>query len=193
MASVSAPYGFQPVYHPTGLIRAKVVKDGILSTYGTNIFQGTPVLRATDGTLQAVTANNVDFIGTFAGVTYSPTANARPVFQTNWIAGTTYAAGTMQVFYYEADPELIFSVQADGSLAQTSVGDQANITNFTAGNTTTGISAATLSSSLTGAGVQGQWRIRDIDPAVDNAWGDAFTRVYVSIARSQYYSNKTAI
>lgn len=193
MATVSAPFGFQPVYHPTGLIRAKVITDGIVSGYGQNIFEGTPVLLATDGTLQAVTANNVDFIGTFAGVTFSPTANARPVFQRNWVSGTTYAAGTMQVFYYEADPELLFRVQADGSLAQASVGDQANITNFVAGNAVTGISAATLSSSLAGVGVQGQWRIRALSPDIDNTWGDSFTRVYVSIARSQYYGNKVAI
>jgi hypothetical protein len=194
MSATSAPYGFQPVYHPTGIIRAKALKDGILSTYATNIFQGTPVLIATaTGTLQAVTANNVDFIGVFKGVQYTPTANQRPVYQDNWIAGTSYVAGSLIAYYYEADPELIFSVQADGSVAQAAIGDQANITNFTAGNTTTGLSEATLGSSLVGAGVQGQWRIRDIDPSVGNEWGDAYTKVYVSIARSQYYANKTAI
>jgi hypothetical protein len=44
-----------------------------------------------------------------------------------------------------------------------------------------------------GAGVQGQLRVVDLAPYVDNAWGDAYTTVRVVIANSQFFGAVTAI
>ena len=67
------------------------------------------------------------------------------------------------------------------------------MSNVTAGSTSTGLSAATLSATLAGAGVQAQWRIVGFAGYVDNTPGDAFTIVQVQLARSQYVANKVAI
>jgi hypothetical protein len=78
-------------------------------------------------------------------------------------------------------------------LAQTSIGDQANFSNITAGSTTTGLSAATISSSLVGTSAVGDMRIIGLYNGVDNAWGDAYTTVQVQVSRSQYVATINAI
>jgi ABC-type molybdate transport system substrate-binding protein len=79
----------------------------------------------------------------------------------------------------------VYEIQAAGSLAQTSVGDQADLSNTTAGSTTTGLSQCTLSTSLAGSGSTAQMKIVDLAPYPDNAWGDAYTIVRVQINKSQ--------
>ena len=95
--------------------------------------------------------------------------------------------------YYYSDPNIVYDIQADGSLAQTSVGDQANFSNITDGSTTTGLSQCTISSSLACAGNVGDLRIIGLYNGVDNAWGDAYTVVQVQVSRSQYVATVNAI
>ena len=194
MSATNAPFGFRPAFSPTGLIRPIAVVDGIASGYGTNIFAGNCV-KLNDGRIEAVTAGASDFIGVFAGCSYTP-VGGRPTVSTFFPAQATYVAGSMTAYYYE-DPTIVYEVQADGSLAIGSIGDQADVSNFTAGNTTTGLGGSTLSSSLSGSGSQGQWRIvnlaPDIGPAGVNAWGDAYTVVQVTIGLNQRYVAKDAI
>lgn len=191
MSATSAPFGFKPVYHPNGQIRQEAFADGIASGYGTAIYAGMPVILNTNGTITAGTTN-ADIIGIFAGVQYTPTGGGRPIIQPYWPASATYDAGTCTAYVY-TDPEIYFRVQADGSLALTSRGDQADVSNVSGGSTYTGLSSSTLSATLKGVGVQGQFRVIDLWQSPDNAWGDSFTQVIVQIARHQYISNKTAI
>lgn len=190
MSTTNAPYGFTPIWHPSGEIRARALPNGISAAYSTGILTNQPVLL-NDGVLNPVTAGSSDFIGVFAGCSYTPTGG-RPVWSPQWVASTSFVAGSLIAYYYE-DPAIIYAVQCDGSLAQTSIGDQADISNFTAGSTVTGLSQATLSSTLVTAGSQGQWRIEGLHPVPGNDWGDTYTQVQVTVARSQYVSNKVAI
>jgi hypothetical protein len=109
-----------------------------------------------------------------------------------WPANTAYQAGTCVAYFYN-DPLIVYEVQADGSLAQTAVGDQADLSNTTAGSATTGLSACTLSTTLAGAGASAQMRIVDLAPYPDNAWGDAFTIVRVTINEAQFQASVNAI
>ena len=77
-------------------------------------------------------------------------------------------------------------------MAQTSIGDQANFSNISAGSTTTGLSQCTISTSLAGSGAVGDMRIINLSPGVDNAWGDAYTVVQVQVSRSQYVATINA-
>lgn len=191
MSATNAPFGLRLAFHNSGVIRPRALKGGISSGYGTTILSGQPVLITTSGLINPVTANNVDFVGVFAGCEYTTAGGTRRVIDNKWIASTTYDAGSMIAYFYD-DPTITYEIQADGSVAQTAVGDQANLSNFTAGSTVTGLSQATMSSSLVGTGVQGQLRILDQGYGVDNEWGDAYTVVRVQIARHQYISSKVA-
>jgi hypothetical protein len=87
----------------------------------------------------------------------------------------------------------VYEIQADGSLAQTSIGDEANLSAVTAGSTFTGLSQCTLSTTLAGSGVNAQMRIIDLGQGIDNAWGDLFTVVRATVSKSQYQAVSNAI
>lgn len=190
MSTLSAPFGFRPAYSAVGFDRAK--KYTITSGYGTQLLKGVPVALDTNGTIvQGVVGAN-DILGIFAGCEYID-ATGKPNVSNFWPAAQTVMAGTTPVVWvYDDAISDVFEVQADGSIAQTAIGDQVNITNITAGSTSTGLSQCTVG-AVVGAGTQGQFRIVGFGQGLDNVPGDAFTIVQVQIARSQYVANKVAI
>jgi len=189
MSAISAPFGLRPAYFPTGLERAQALTNGIPSGYASNILKGQPVeYYANNGVIQPVTSTEA-FSGSFQGVEFTDTTGRRRV-SNYWPASTT---GTNIIAYFYNDQQIVYEIQADGSVAQTAIGNEANFTNLTAGSTTTGLSQCTLSASLVGSSTQGQMRIVDIAPYVDNAWGDAYTVVRVQVAKPQFVAAVTAI
>ena len=78
-------------------------------------------------------------------------------------------------------------------MAQTTIGNEYLFTNVTNGSSTTGLSQATLgASTAVGNGAQGQMRVVDLAPYVDNAWGDSYTIVRVVNSNSQMFGAFTA-
>lgn len=186
MSATSAPFGMRPVYHPTGLDRGDPYTIG--STYGTALYKGTPVLLNTDGTLNVATVTN-DFLGVFNGVEYTDSMG-KPTYSNFWPAGTV---ATNILAWVWTDPNTVYEIQADGSVAATAVGAQTDFTNIGTGSTSTGLSTATANSTVEAGAAQGQLRIIGVAPYADNAWGDAYTVLRVQIAQSQYVANKVGI
>lgn len=192
-----APFGLRPTYHPSGRAVATAYPGGITTGYAVSIYRNTPVYLDTDlatSQIRVAAASGADFIGSFAGVEYTD-GQGRRIYTPFWVAST--AATDITAYVYD-NPVTVYEAQADGSLAQTSIGDQANFSltsGYTvgAGNTTTGNSSCALSTTLAGAGVQGMVRIINKSFIVGNDWGDTYTRVWVQLARNQYVSNKVAI
>lgn len=184
MPSTSAPYGFVPVFHPTGESRG--MPYTIATGYGTAIYKNQPVILNTNGTV-VVGAAASDLLGVFAGVQYVD-STGKPTVSNYWPAST---AATQITAYVWDHPDTEFSVQADGAIAATAIGDQTDVSNISSNGL--GMSQSTVSATLAGAGSQGQFRIMAIDPSVDNAAGDTYTKVIVKIARHQFVSNKVAI
>lgn len=190
MSSTNAPFGLRPAFHPSGLDRAQALAGGIASGYNTDILKGQPVKLDSNGNI-VVAAAGESFQGAFAGVEFTDTTGRRRV-SNNWPANTAYQTGSCVAYFYN-DPNIVYEIQAAGSLAQSSIGDMADLSNTTAGSTTTGLSQCTLSTTLVGAGNSAQMLIRDLAPYPDNAWGDAYTIVRVQISESQYAGTVNAI
>ncbi len=190
MSAAYNPFGLRPSYHPSGVIRPK--GGTILSGYASNIFQFSPVaINSADGTL-TLAAAAARAIGTFMGVEFTTTAiGGRRVLQNFWPASTV---ATEIVAYYTDDPWITYAIQANGSIAQALLGNQANWTvNASAnGNTTTGMSTVGLdTATLTNSGNAGL-RIVGLTNGPDNDWGDAFTIVDVQISQHQNVANQAA-
>lgn len=183
MSSTNAPFGLRPAFHPSGLDRATALADGITSGYGSSILKGQPVKYVTGGVIQPAAAGDA-FVGAFAGVEWTDTTGRRRV-SNYWPASTAYQTGSCVAYFY-ADPNIVYEVQADGALAQTSIGDEADLSNTTAGSTTTGLSQATISTTLVGAGNVAQMRIVGLAPYPGNDWGDSFTIVRATISEFQF-------
>jgi hypothetical protein len=183
MSATNAPFGLRPAFHPSGLDRAQALANGIVSAYANNILKGQPVKYVTGGTIEEVTGTEA-FVGAFAGVEWTDTTGRRRV-SNYWPAQTAYETGSCVAYFYN-DPNIVYEIQADGAVAQSSIGDEANFVNLTAGSTVTGLSQCRLNSTLVGANNSGQMRIVDIAPYPGNDWGDAFTIVRVTVAAHQF-------
>ena len=196
MSGSSTPFGLQPLKHISGLVRPEVLKlTKALAEALPTTFQNTPVQLDTSGRL-ALAANGSSYVGVFQGIEYTDLASGRPTIANQWQNGTTvkdFGNDSARV-YFTVDPAIQYRVQANGSLAASSIGDQIDFTTISAGNTTTGLSSVQVdTATLKGAGVQGMARIVEIDWGVDNDWGDSFTVVVVQIARHQFVANIVAI
>jgi hypothetical protein len=198
MSSTSAPFGLRPAFHPSGLDRAQALANGITSGYSTQILKGQPVAySASAGVIVALTTNpasgsSVAWSGAFSGVEFTDTTGRRRV-SNYWPASTAFQTGSCVAYFYN-DNNIVYEIQADGAMAQTTIGNEYNFTNVTAGSNTTGLSQATLgSATAAGNGVQGQMRVVDLAPYVDNAWGDSYTVVRVVNSHSQLFGSFTAI
>ena len=193
MSATSAPFGLRPAFFPTGLERAQALANGITSGYGTAILKGQAVQSSPNaGVILPVldtTTNSGLVSGAFAGVEWTDTTGRRRV-SNYWPAGTT---GTAIVAYFYNDQQIVYEIQTDATVAQTSIGNEANLSNFTAGSTTTGLSQMTLSASLVGSGSAGQFRIVDIAPYPDNNWGDPYVIVRVQVSKPQFIATVNAI
>jgi len=183
MSATSAPFGLRPAFHPSGLDRAQALANGIVSAYATDILKGQPVKYVTGGTIEPVTSTEA-FVGAFDGVEWTDTTGRRRV-SNYWPASTAYQTGSCVAYFYN-DPNIVYEIQADGSVAQSAIGDEANFSNLTAGSTTTGLSQCTLSATLAGANNSAQMRIVDLAPYPGNDWGDSYTIVRATVAAYQF-------
>ena len=203
MSSTSAPFGLRPAFHPSGLDRAQALANGIVSGYATDILKGAPVrynstagTSVAAGTITNAAASGV-WSGAFAGVEYTDTTGRRRV-SNYWPASTTFQTGSCVAYFYN-DQNIVYEIQSDATIAQTSLGGEYNFsaaTGFTvtSGSNVTGLSTTGLGVSTAVAnGAQGQMRVVDIAPYVDNNWGDNFVIVRVVNASSQFFGSVTAI
>jgi hypothetical protein len=192
MSATSAPFGLRPAFHPSGLDRAQALANGIqaVSTsgnvsagYATNILKGQPVKMDTGGYIVVAAAGDA-FLGAFAGVEWTDSTGRRRV-SNYWPANESFQVGSVVAYFYN-DPNIVYEIQTDGTLTQTSIGAEADLSNTTNGSTTTGLSQATLSISVVASPNTAQMRIVDIAPYPDNAWGDNFVIVRATIAEYQF-------
>lgn len=145
MSNVNAPNGFayfgrQDGGSPTvGNTTRKIV-----STYGTAIGYGDPVVSVSSGYIEQAAAGTTQIAGIFYGCKYLNLSVGRMVWSMSW-PGTTQ--GSDALAYLNTDPQSLFIVQSNNT-AITFADIDGNI-NFTAGtpNSVTGISTASADQS----------------------------------------------
>jgi len=201
MSATATPYGFKPVNEIGGLPYAGSTRQiKIASGYASNIYYGSVVSIVAAGTIQVVTTNGdnstpfpAGTIGVFVGCTYTNPSTKQLTFAQYWPSGTV-ASDAMA--YVVDDYNTLFQVQADGSLAQATLGSNAILSavqSTSTGSTTTGNSNTALSASVaTTSGYA--FRIVDFVESTTSTVGDAYTDVLVKfnpVAHS--YNNPTGI
>jgi hypothetical protein len=178
-------------------MRANNYINGLSAAYATALYKGTPVTLNTSGQIVIGAVSAADILGSFAGVEYTDPTGRR-VVSDYWPAAQAVLANTETWVWVYDDPLIVYTIQADGAVAQAAIGDQANFSAtagylVTSGSTLTGRSSTAINATLAGAAAQGTLRIIGKDLSVDNEWGDAYTKVQVQIARHVYVGNKVAI
>lgn len=195
MASVSSPYGLQPISDQTGIARTLRIPLGIASGLASNIlkYQAVKLIKPTAtgnaGTLTPITATTDQIFGVFMGVEYTPTGG-RPAVSPFWASGTVYDSGyDMFAYVWPAwIPGTRFLIQADGTVPQTNLGGGFNLSNFANGSTVIGQSTCTANHTVVASGSQAQLALVEFNPGINDSIGDAFTDLIVSVAYPQVVS-----
>jgi hypothetical protein len=201
MASTAAPYGLKPVNLIGGTPNAGAMRQvKIASGYGTNIFNGSIVAIASDGTLTVVTTVGsaaspfpAGTLGVFVGCQYTDPSLGYQLQRQNWPTGTVASDA---VGFVIDNPGMLFQVQCAGSLSQAALGENVPLNavqSTSTGSTTTGNSNTAVSAtSAVTSGIC--FRIVDFVSGPTSAVGDAFTDVIVKFNPAAHsYTNGTGI
>lgn len=173
MTAVSAPFGLRAVRKlDGGSLALRDLPGGFASAYAANVFEGDPLKMATTGVLQLAAAGDT-WIGTFVNVTWRG-SDGRLHADNKWVSGTV--ATEIRVGYY-SDKDMVYAIQAVGSVAQSAIGDAADWV-AGAGVASSGRSNTYLT-TLVGAASTAGLKVVGLFQAPDNAWGDTYTIVEV--------------
>lgn len=190
MSSTSAPFGFRPSFHNSGLVKPKAYT--IASAYAANIFNGDPVKLVAAGTIQlatsdgtrAGTTDGITWLGVFDGVQYQD-ATGKPSYSMFWPTGST--ATNITAFVYD-DPETLFDVQynnpSPGTTVQTDVGAGCDwVVASPGGSTATGLSNTRLTATVS---TSGNVQITAFHLFPNDAITDAFLTATVRVNEHAY-------
>jgi hypothetical protein len=198
MATTATPYGLRPINEVSGLPYAGATRKlPIASGFATNIFYGSVVVIAANGTIQLMTdvGSAADpfpagTIGVFMGCSYT---DAVMGFVNRQFWPASQVAGDALAFIVD-DPNVAFQVQGDNTMAQATLGMNAPLSNVqsgTTGSTATGNSNVALDAT-TAATTGIAFRVVDFIDAPGSAVGDAFTDVVVKFnPGSHSYTSNT--
>ena len=170
--TVSKPYGLLPVNLIGGQVFAGSTRlMSVASGYGTDIFYGDVVKRASDGTIQKDTGTSTATpVGIFLGCTYTNPSTKQKLFYQNLPAGTV--ASDIQA-YVADDPDVLFKVATVSSgttvafYGPSIVGENAVLCQ-NAGSNNTGDSAVAIFGGNTATTASFPIRIVDVVPDTGN-------------------------
>ena len=202
MATTAAPYGLKPVNLIGGQPYAGSTRQiKIASGYATNIFNGSIVQIGTAGTVElmvslgsAADPFDAGTVGVFVGCSYTDPNTKQKLFSQYWPTGTVASDA---VAYVVDDPDCVFQVQADGSMAQTTLGANvplAEVQSTSTGSTTTGNSDIAVDASAYASTSGISLRVVDFVSSTTSTVGDTYTDVLVKFNPDAHsYLNKTGV
>ena len=192
MANKDAAFGLRPVGKlGSDINNAGTSKYIILDGYGTAIYKGDPVLLANDGTIQVQNAATTNNIGVFNGCFYNDPTTQKPTWKNYYPGSITPTVGDIEAYVYD-DPNQLFLIQDAGTLAQTNVGNNADIATYVAGSTINGQSKVEL--SATAAATAATFRIIRICEDPENSdISSANANWVVKFNEHLYYDNSAGI
>jgi hypothetical protein len=174
-----------------GSFSGKVRHMKIANAYGTAIFYGDFVKLVAAGTVEKDTGTaTATPVGIFMGCFYTDPSTNQPTFNQTYPAST---AADDIVAYVLDDPDCVFKMQADDTLAQTALGNNIGIVQ-TAGSTTIGRSKNAADASTAATTNTLPLRIIEFVDGPDSAVGDAFTDILLTYNSGMHqYRNATGI
>ena len=189
MSTTSAPRGLKPIgilggAAFVGSTREYLIKSG----YSTAIFNGdvvgfADVANSTDDghLVRETAASEVNPIGVFLGCSYTDPNTSQPTFR-QYYPGSISASDIKAVV--AVHPHTLYEVQADGAVAQTSLGMTIDLVQTSAGSTITGNSG--LQADASTASVGGElFKIVDFVNRPGSTIGDAYTDLVVMLSPAE--------
>lgn len=182
MANKDHPAGFRAVKHLSGGV-IRLSRYHIASAYASNIFRGDAVIPTSTGKgINRPGSASARLIGVFDGCVFE-NQQGEVQYSRYWPANTVLKTGTVADAFVYDDPNILFEVQAAGSVTAGDIGALADPTYATAGNPMTGVSGDELDHTTIGTGGS-VLKIIDWARRPDNELG---TNVKLLVAISLHY------
>jgi hypothetical protein len=178
MAATATPMGAEPVgtLSASGSFSGKMRHIKIASGYAANVFYGDFVKMVAAGVIEKDTGTaTMTPVGVFMGCAYTDPNTKQKTFSQMWPTGTVASDA---VAYVLDDPDAVFKMQSDESLAQTDLGNNIGVVQ-TAGSTDIGRSKNALDGSTAATTNTLPLRIVEFVDGPDSAVGDAYTDALV--------------
>lgn len=182
MSSTATPYGMRPV----GVLGGRPENGSfnsykIASGYAANIFYGDVVKLVSTGVVEKDTGTaTLTPIGVFVGCRFTNPTSKELTFSQYWPTGTVASDAFA---YVVDDPWAVFQIQANGSVAQAALGENAEIVQ-TAGSTAIGTSKNSLNATTATTSTLPLRVVAFVD-GPNSAVGDAYTDVIVKFNNHQ--------
>lgn len=186
MSATAAPYGARPIgtLSANGSFSGKVRHIKIASGYAANIYTGDFVKLVSTGTIEKDTGTaSMTPVGIFMGCAYTDPTSKQLTFNQRWPTGTVAADA---VGYVIDDPSVLFQMQANGTVAQAALGENAQVIQ-TAGSDSIGQSKNAVNATTATTNTF-PLRIVDFVSGPDSAVGDAFTDVICKFNAGHQYN-----
>jgi len=175
MATSATPYGFRPI----GLLGSGTWSDSIrhisiASAYDTQIFYGDAVKLVSSGTIEKdAGTTTMTPCGIFVGCRYTDPNTSQLTFAQQWTASLVASDAFA---YVVDDPDVVWQVQADGTLAQTALGNNIAVTQ-TAGSTSIGTSKNSVTISTLATTKTLPLRVIGFIDGPSSSVGDTYTDI----------------
>tara|TARA_Y100000356_G_scaffold52207_1_gene41979 strand:+ start:3077 stop:3673 length:597 start_codon:yes stop_codon:yes gene_type:complete len=197
MATTSSPRGLKPIGLLGGAPFAGSTSTYLIkSGYSTAIFNGDVVgfgnvASSTDDgyIVRETAASEVNPIGVFLGCSYTDPNTSQLTFR-QYYPGSIAASDIKAVI--ATHPHTLYEVQADGAVAQTSLGMTADLVQTSAGSTITGNSGLQLDASTASVGGELFKIVKFIDRA-GSTIGDTYTDCVVMMSFNENVFTTDAI
>lgn len=190
MSATNSPFGFRAVSmkggqpmtgaqraYRAGIDTAALAKGSLVSL--STRASGAHIVACTAAGVAATRSVNT-VLGVVNGVSYTD-QNGKQVFSQSLPANAVTAGYTNILVYVIDDPDVVFEVQASGSLTAADVGNNVETNAFTVSSGTPLTKQSTGTVASPAVITTATWRIVDIVEDSSNTAGDAFTRVRVVI------------
>ena len=184
MANKDAAFGLKPV----GKVGQNRDNQGLseydIAASATAIYQNDPVEMLNTGTIGVAAATDV-LLGSLTGVFFTDSSTSKPTFANHLEASNT---ATDIVGFVSDDPYERFEIQSAGTVAQTNIGNCADIS-YTAGSSPNYVSKVEISGTM--AAGAAQLKIIGVSKDPDNnELGAANANVIVTI--NEHFLKQTA-
>ena len=192
MATSATPNGAEPIgtCSSSGSFTGKVVHIKIASAYDTAIFYGDFVKLVTAGTIEKdAGTTSLTSIGIFMGCKYTDPSTSQMTFNQTWPADT---AASDAAGYVLIDPDVLFMMQGDATIAQTGLGANFAVVQ-TAGSTTIGRSKNACDADTVATTNTLPIRIVDFYDGPSSSVGDTYTDGIFRFNAGHQLTNTTGI
>jgi hypothetical protein len=162
MANKDAAFGLKAIGKVGQNRDAQGLSEYSIAANSNAIYNGDPVMLADTGELVVGTVGSA-LLGALNGVFYTDASTSKPTWA-NYLAGSNTA--TDIVGFISDDPYERFEIQSAGTVAQTNIGNCADMDTYAAGSAINGVSNVELSATM--AATAAQFKIIGISKDPEN-------------------------